>query len=411
MSEARVPAATRIVVAAGSEVESGQLLQLLSQTKGLEVIAVAQNGLEAARLATQLRPDIVFLDADLAEMDGLAAAEAISLEAPQVATVLLVGEEPETRWREALRAGVRDLVKKPLVPAEVLEAVRSVQRAQEKRGTREFRTLVDPALIPRVIAIAGAKGGVGKTTIAVNLGVVLARQYPGETALVDLYTQFGDVALMLNLRPKRTLADLVPLEDEIDQELVDAHFTPHESGLKVLVGSNRPAEFSLVGAKCLGAVLGVLKRSYRFIIFDVPPMLYEATTYALSHATGVVLVANLFDLTTLNDTRKLYHLLTQEYVPAERIHLVLNRVARSNRLQPGQIEGTFGRPATGIIPNAAGLAVASVNEGRPFVLSHPEAPVSRSICELAEKVTQIGFDGNRGSGSYPTLLSGRPNSN
>jgi pilus assembly protein CpaE len=160
----------------------------------------------------------------------------------------------------------------------------------------------------------------------------------------------------------------------------------------MLAGSSLPTDLNLVGVKTLGAVLSALKRSHRFIVLDVPPMLYETTAYALTHATAVVLVANLFDLMTLNDTRKLYDLLTREYLPDERIHLVLNRVTRSNRLPAEEIEEAMGRPATARIPNAAGLVVGAANEGRPFVMSHREAPVSRSIRELGDRVIQIGHN-------------------
>jgi len=211
--------------------------------------------------------------------------------------------------------------------------------------------------------------------------------------LVDLYSQFGDVALMLNLHPDRTLADMAVFEDEIDQDLVEAHLTPHESGLKVLVGSNTPTDLNPLGAKSLRAVLNSLKRAYRFVVLDVPPLLYQTTTYVLTHATSVALVANLFDLTTLNDTRKLYQLLVRDYVPGERVHLVLNRVARGNRLRIEEIESALGRPAAATIPNATGLAVNAINTGRPFVTSHPEAAVSRSIATLADTLTRIGPDG------------------
>ena len=385
--------AIRVMVAIDGEFESERVLRVLGQMPEVEVVGLAQNGLEAARLAIQLLPDLVLVDEHLAEMDGLSAAGAISLAAPQVATVLLTAQDPAALWRRAIQAGVRGIIATPVDSAELLETIQTMQRARETRRTREFQTLVDPELVPRVIAIAGAKGGVGKTTMAVNLASLLSRRHGGQTVLVDLYSQFGDVALMLNLHPTRALVDMAMMEDEIDQDLLEAHLTSHESGLKVLVGATSPTDLNLINASFLRTVFGLLKRSFRFIVLDVPPLLYETTTCALMHATAVALVANLYDLTTLNDTRRLYHLLVQDYVPRERLHLVLNRMARSNRLRAEEIESAFGRPAAATIPNATGLAVTSINEGRPFVNTHPEAAISRAVEALADKLTQIGHGG------------------
>jgi pilus assembly protein CpaE len=387
--------ATRILIASGDEFESEQLLQVLSSQPDMEVVGIAQNGLEASQMTVRLDPDVALLDAELADMNGLSAAETIGLAVPHVATVLMSGEGADHLWRQAMRAGMRDVLPKPLVPGDLLETVRGIRQARDRRNTPEFRALVDPELMPRVIAVAGAKGGVGKTTVATNMAVALAQEHPGQAVLVDVYSQFGDVALMMNLRPKRSLVDMAPLEDHIDEELVEAHLTPHDSGLKVLVAANEPTELTTVNVKTLSAVLRGLKRRYRYIVLDVPPMLYETTIFALTHATAVMLVANLFDLTTLNDTRKLYHLLTRDYVAKERIHVVLNRVARSNRLQVDEIERAFGREAIATIPNAAGLVVTSINEGVPFVIRHPDAPISRSIRELAQQVVKTSGNGSR----------------
>jgi pilus assembly protein CpaE len=380
------------VVASSDEFERDQIVHALSQQENVQIIGVAHDGLEASQMAVQFRPDAVVMDTDLEEMDGLSAAAAIWLAAPQVAT-LLVSEEPDTVWRQAMRAGVNDILSKPVIPAELLEALQAIDQTRSKRHTREFRALLDPQLMPRVIATSGAKGGVGKTTVATNLAVALARKHRGEAVLVDLYSQFGDVALVLGLRPKRTLMDMVPLEGEIDQELVEAHLIPHKSGLKVLVGTNSPTDLDALTVTCLSAVLSNLKRRYRYVVLDVPAVLYDATRFVLRHATAVVLVANLFDLTTLHDTRKLYQLLVRDTVPRERIHLVLNRIARHNRLRATEIERAIGRPATACIPNAAGLVVNSINEGVPFVMSHPQAPVSRSIWDLAQEVIKISSNG------------------
>lgn len=378
---------TRILIASSDEQESRRIAGLLAQQPHLHVVGLAADGTEACQMAVQLTPEVAVLDDSLAEMDGITAATTIWLAVPQVATILM-SADPNTVMRQAMRAGVKELIHKPVVADELLEALRAIQRLESKRRTQEFGALLNPHLMPRVIAVSGAKGGIGKTTLAVNLAIALAKQYPGEVVLVDLYSQFGDVALMLNLQPKRTMLEMLPSIDDIDQELVEAHLTMHPSGLKVLVSTLEPVNLHLLTAKLLGGVLSALKARYRFIVLDVPAVLYEASTYALTRATAVLLVVNLYDLTTLHDTRKLYQTLQEWAVPVDRVHLVLNRLERRNRFQPIEIQRAFGKMPLGSLPNASELVVGSINEGLPMLLKQPQAPISRSMRQLAEQLVK-----------------------
>jgi len=376
---------TRILIATGDGAENKHIAGLLEQRNDLRVVGMVEDGTEACRLAAEINPEVALLDEHLTELDGVSAAGTIWLAAPQVATILM-STQPEKVLRQAMRAGVKEVIGKPIKSGELFDALTTIQSLGSKRQSQEYRAMLDPQLIPRVIAVTGAKGGIGKSTLSTNLAVTLAEKHPGETVLVDLYSHFGDIALMLNLNPKRTMLDMLPSIDDIDEELVEAHLTEHKSGLKVLVGSNTTVDLNMVTARLINAVLSALKRNYRLIVLDVPAILYEATTYVLTHASTVALVVNLFDLTTLNDTRRLYQALQEWSVHMERVHLVLNRMDRKNRFQGNEIQRTFGRQAVGSIPNASDVVVSSINEGVPFVISHPQAPISRSVRQLADKL-------------------------
>jgi pilus assembly protein CpaE len=378
------PEPLRVMLACVNATERQRIVDLLGQHAALRVVGLAEDGPEACRMAAEITPDIVLLDEALPEMDGLTSASTIWLAAPQVAMILM-SAEPNKLLRQAMQAGIKHVIARPVVGGELVEALRQIQTQVSKRATPEYRAILDPRMMPRVITVSGAKGGIGKSTLSTNIAVLLAQKHPGETVLIDTYSHYGDIALMLNLRPKRTLLEMLPSMQDIDEELVDAHLTEHKSGLKVLVSSNTPQDLNTLTARLLGTVLTILKRKYRYIVMDVPAILYEPTIYALTHATAVALVVNLFDLTTLNDTRNLYQVLLNWSVPSERVHLVLNRLDRQNRFRIDEIQRAFGRMPTGSIPNAP-LVVSAINEGVPFVMSHPQAPITRSVQALAEKL-------------------------
>lgn len=402
----------RVLIAHRDTAERQALRQGLttSGNEAIEVVGLARDGQEAVQMALQLEPDVTLLDAALAVLDGCQAAEMIGLARPGAVTVLLVeGTEDvglkdwvtrssalsphSSTVRRAMRAGVRDVVFRQggtWAGADlnsVLETVKRVVEAGRVRETPEFRNATDPARMPMTLSISGAKGGVGKTTLCVNLAVALAQEHPSQTVLVDLYSQFGDVATLLNLRPQRTLVDLVTAAGELDLALVEEHLEAHESGLKVLVGSAMPQPLDLFTTTFLERVMGVLKRQYRFIVVDVPPFLHSGTLYMLAHSQAAVLVANLFDLTTASDTQKLLQTLRGGYVPPERLHVVLNRVSRENQLQVPDLEKALGQRVAGAIPNDGRLVPASINAGVPFVLTHPRSRITQAVRALGRTLT------------------------
>jgi pilus assembly protein CpaE len=372
----------RIVVADPDSKERNRLRQHLAEVPHQEVVGLARDGQEAVQLTLQNKPDVVLLASRMPVLDGYQAAEMISLASPGTVMAIMSESESAGDLRRALRAGVREFMPRPVPPDQLAPKIEGMLRIEQLRQTPEFINTTDPSRIPMTITITGAKGGVGKTTITTNLAVALAQENPGNVALVDLYSQFGDVATMLNLSPRRTMADMTPLVDELDQQLVEDHMEAHASGLRVLLGSVDPKPLDFFSTKFLESVMGILKRSYRFIVVDVPPILHPGTIYMVAHSQSVVLVANLYDLTTASDTKKLLDAIKGKYVPDERLRVVLNRVSKENQLQVNDIAKAFNHPIAATIPNDGKLVPSSINRGVPLMMTHPQSPVGIGIKEF-----------------------------
>jgi pilus assembly protein CpaE len=374
----------RVLIADSRPARREQVRAMLAVQPDMEVAGQARDGQEAVQRAHALGPDLVLLAADLAVRDGFDTAELLAASGLPGRSVILSEGAGDDDLRRAMRVGARELLCWPLGGDALADALREVHADGLRRGTAGFAAEADPHAGAQVLAVSGAKGGIGKTTLAVNLAAALATATGEPTVLLDLYTQFGDAATLLNVSPRRTLADLARLAPEdLDARLLEDHLERHPSGLRLLAGASAPVPLDALTPDGLDRILHLLKPAHRYIVLDVPPVLHATTLHALSHASAVLLVANLFDLTTLADSRLWLDAVAGRHVAREAVHLVLNRATARNRISANDIERTLGYAARVLVPNDGRLVPASVNTGVPFVLSHPGSRVAKSVLELA----------------------------
>ena len=377
----------RIVIADSASPRREQLRAQVSGEEDMEVVGLARDCPDVLQMAHGLQPDLVLLAADLAVRDGFATAELLAASGLPLQSILVAEDALPGNVRRAMRAGAREYLAWPCSGEELCAALRAVYADSVRRRSSAFATAADPKAGARVFAVCGAKGGIGKTTVAVNLAAALATETGAPTALLDLYTQFGDAALLLNLTPRRTLADWVRLEPaDWEERMLDDYLEPHESGLRLLAGAAAPLPLDALTPECLDRLLSLLKSNHRYIVLDVPPVLHATTLHAFSHAHTALLISNLFDLTTLADSRLWLEAMAGNYVAREAVQVVLNRVSPRNRLQVPDIERTLGQPAACLIPNDGKLVPNSVNAGVPFVRSHPSSRVAQSIFALSRRL-------------------------
>lgn len=246
----------------------------------------------------------------------------------------------------------------------------------------------------KLITVFGSKGGAGKTVVAVNLAVVLAREKKVRVALVDLDLEFGDVAVMLDMTPKRTIAELAREEEPLDGELVESYLLVHSSGVRVLPAPLSPEHAETIGGGHVNAILVALRHRYDVVIIDAPPSFTEPVLAALD-ASEMILAVTTMELPALKNMAIGLNILATLGYPEQKVKLVLNRFSREFGLTLARVEDKLGVPVWATIPSDGGTVVPSVNSGVPFVLTEPRRPVSAAIRRLAEAVLG-GWDGAGG---------------
>lgn len=351
-----------------------------------EILGNARDGQEAIQMATLFHPDIAFISHDLPGMSGAQTCEILNMLEPDIMTVLIAHTESPADLESAMCAGVRGLITKDIDAAKLAKLITKLVEVRIRRHSPEYLEWKDPSKHPKIISVSGAKGGVGKTTISVNLAVALAQRHPNKVALLDLHTQFGDVATMLNLRPERAIMDMESISTDLDAESLQGYIMKHSSGLHVLVTSINPYPPDALSTESLDNLFYLLKRSYRYIVIDVPAIMQKITLHAMAYSSHILLIANLFDLTTATDTMKLCVALQEENIPKEHIGIIINRVSKVNQLQSSDIARVFDNHIVASIPNDKRL-VAAVNDGNPLAANCGDCPWKESMEELADFVT------------------------
>jgi pilus assembly protein CpaE len=281
--------------------------------------------------------------------------------------------------QKALGAGATSLIGWPDSAETLQDAVFAAHnRSNMHMGALNQKQRSGPA--SKVVTVFGTKGGIGKTTIAVNLAVKLS-QLNKKVALVDLDLQFGDVGVFMDIDAKDTIAELVRDNSNLDIDTIRNYMVLHSSGVHVLCAPNSPEYADVVSGGHVEKIINAVKSYYDYVIIDTPPMLNECVLTAIESSAQVLFILGL-DISILRNAKICLNLL-DSLQQTDKITMIINReVDGSVTLK--DVQRIVNQPIVARFPSDWKLAVASLNKGVPFVVSAPNSGLAKSLSQFAQ---------------------------
>ena len=330
---------------------------------------------EALLQATAIRPDllVVEVDGDESAAPAVTAIEQLARKLPETAILAMGHGLSAELVIRVLRAGALEFLRRPVERVDLVAALVKLARF---RGSAPQR---NPG---RITSIFAAKGGLGATTLAINLGVSMAERADGKTLLVELDNRHSDIVTFLDLKPRYSIHDVVENLGRMDESLLRGLLTRHASGLWTVPGPTR-LERSQFGPEQVSGVIEVLRVHFDHVLMDLRHDFDPATVAALEASDEILFVTSL-DVAALRSGAAALAAFRHLGLDTKKIKVVVMRDGTGDSVTVKHARNALGLPIYWRTPSDYQTVVASINAGRPVVSASPRAKISKNIRELAE---------------------------
>jgi pilus assembly protein CpaE len=376
------------ILVVDDDLDTLRLVGLMLERQGYQIVA-ASSGHQALALAKAELPDLVLLDIMMPDIDGFQVTRQLRAD-PTTQDMLIIMFTAKGQMEEKLEgfeAGADDYLTKPTQPRELVAHVRAVlKRGKRPRAPapRDFREH------GRVIGLISAKGGVGVSTLALNLGVALYHLEKKTVVVADFRPGCGTIGLELGYSVSQGLNQLLMMDAvEIDPYIIEAQLTSHSSGVRFLFSSSQPQDACHLSAvAAFEAIAKHLSKVARYILLDLAPSLTPVNNAVINQCDQIVLVTEPV-AQTATQTKQLFEHLVEKGVSEEHMIFVLvNRLRSGIQLSLGQVQDQLGHGVSVVFTAAAELAYQAQLQNVPMILLQPDGVSAQQYTSLAEKVKE-----------------------
>lgn len=392
------PASMRVVVI-DSDLARRAKLRIALGSAGVTTAGEAGHGIEGINLVRDTGPDAVFVALDDRSPRALRTIETLTALPASPPVLAYAGGTGTASMRAAMAAGARDYLALSASPTEIRRSLDHAVAGEQRRRRVDGGTAdADGAgHVGTIITVFGAKGGVGKTTIASNLAVQLRQETQQSVALIDLDTRFGDAALALDMPVETSIVELARERRQVTRGQVRSYLTEHASGVMLLPAPPNPTDWSDIGADKVERIIALMASAFDYVVIDTPGTFNDMVATAIEQADQVLVVTTL-DVVSVKDTWLAFEMLQSWGMPDERLKLLTNRTTPHSVVNEDDVAAALGRAALTAFPYDRAVGAASA-VAQPVVLARPHSPFSKQLTQMARRLAGIEEPRSRGLSS------------
>ena len=389
MIQANVP--VRLLVISDPGPSQEQIIAALSAQEEFQLVKVIASLEKLTKEIHAAEPDLIIIGHQVGGQTSLDVIDDIVMQFPGVPLVAILPTIDPLRAQQVTLAGARAFIAEPFTQVTLLSTLRRVRDLEARRVKSQERaptTTVEEKQPIRAFAVFSPRGGVGCSTLASNLAVELLLETGAKVLLVDGKLFFGHLDVLLNIRSRNSIADLVPHANALDAGIIGDVVMEHSSGIHVLTS---PVDVQIAQgfrAEDLFNILNGVKRAFDFVIIDAGSALTENTVTMMDAAQRILLVTTP-DLVALHDTSRFIQIGRTLSYPADKLLVVLNRANQVGGLRTKDIETALHHDLFAQIPDDSPNVLRSINRGIPLVVRYPRSPASQAIRRLAKTLVSL----------------------
>ena len=379
----------KLLLLADSETERLDITEML---KNIDYIHLAGDSIDENKTWESLEratADILLMGSSF-NGSRYVFAEKVSNQFPHTSIIMVEEELLEETMHNALFAGAKDVLIKPIDPEKLMNSIYRIHQLQERTVVTKAETpqkKIRKSELGQVYTVFSTKGGVGKTFVSINLAASLAKNPEKRVVLVDLDLDFGNAALALNLYPKFTITDVIDDIRHMDSDLIESYLIPHESGIKVLPANLQPNMNDFINAEHIHVILESLRESFDYVVVDMPGRFVETIMPALALADQLLVITTP-ELSAVRNIKVLLVTLKDLNFPQSKIRIILNKEDLRGEIKKNDVETTLNKKVDAAIGLDYRRVLSSLNRGVPLVYEYPKNTLSKNFEKMCAKFIQ-----------------------